>query len=63
MKQEVNSSLEQKVIRILKKENVKLNPLDIMRKINAKFTSKDLSDLMDVLYKLEKEGIDLSRLI
>ena len=57
MKQEVNSSLEQKVIRILKKENVKLNPLEIMRKISPKFSSKDLSDLMDVLYKLEKEGI------
>ena len=57
MKQEVNSSLEQKVIRILKKENVKLNPLEIMRKLNPKFSSKDLSDLMDVLYKLEKEGI------
>ena len=40
MKQEVNSSLEQKVIRILKKENVKLNPLEIMRKLNPKFSSK-----------------------
>ena len=59
MKQEVNSSLEQKVIRILKKENVKLNPLEIMRKLNPKFSSTDLSDLMDVLYKLEKEGISL----
>ena len=57
MKQEVNSSFEQKVIRTLKKENAKLNPLEIMRKINPKFTSKDLSDLMDVLYKLEKDGI------
>lgn len=57
MKQEQNSSLEQKVIRILKKENVKMNPLDIMRKLNPKFTSDELNQVVDTLYKLEKDGI------
>lgn len=57
MKQENNSSLEQKIIRILKKENKKINPLDIMRKINPKFSSDELSEVVDTLYKLEKDGI------
>ena len=55
MKEE--SSLEQKILRILKKENVKMNPLEIMRKMNPKFSSDELSKLVDTLYKLEKEGI------
>ena len=55
MKEE--SSLEQKILRILKKENVKMNPLEIMRKMNPKFNSDELSKLVDTLYKLEKDGI------
>ena len=57
MKQEQNSSLEQKIIRVLKKEEKKVNPLDIMRKIKKEFTSAELSELVDTLYKLEKDGI------
>ena len=57
MKEEQKSGLEQKIIRILKKEDKKINPLDIMRKINPKFSSAELSELVDTLYKLEKDGI------
>ena len=54
MKEE--ASLEQKILRILKKENVKMNPLEIMRKMNPKFSSDELSKLVDTLYLQESSA-------
>ena len=57
MKYGEDSKLEQRIIRILKKEERKINPLEIMRKIKPNFTSAELSEVVDTLYKLEKDGI------